>query len=83
MWWMEKRELVLGSLVTGRPAILYLPYEITVDEVTKLENFVAHIRYEAEQRAKEKLDNLKAARGSAAKEETRRVEPIRVAPSLK
>jgi len=80
---METKKLVLGSLVSGRTAYLSIPSEMTVDETIYLGNFVQHLRFEAEQREREKQNNLKAAQGTAAKEETRRLEPIRVAPSLK
>lgn len=78
----EERQLILGSVLTGRLAILKLPHNITVAEAIHLGKFVRHIQFEAEQREKEVADNLKAAQEVAAKEETKRVEPIRVAPAL-
>jgi hypothetical protein len=78
----EERQLILGSVLEGRLAILKLPHNITVAEVIHLGKFVRHIQFEAEQREKAVADNLKAAQEVAAKEETKRVEPIRVAPAL-
>ena len=89
----EERQLILGSVLEGRLAVLKLPHNITVAEAIHLGKFVRHIQFEAEQREKEVADNLKAAllvslksstrqQEVAAKEETKRVEPIRVAPAL-
>ena len=78
----EERQLILGSVLEGRLAVLKLPHNITVAEAIHLGKFVRHIQVEAEQREKEVADNLKAAQEVAAKEETKRVEPIRVAPAL-
>jgi len=78
----EERQLILGSVLEGRLAVLKLPHNITVAEAIHLGKFVRHIQFEAEQREKGVADNLKAAQEVAAKEETKRVEPIRVAPAL-